>query len=734
MTKTSPSSPRPSDPTSPAAEAPPQPLPAVVDRSGRSLLVLPGHPLPFGVIETRRGLNFAVFSSHATAMTLVLFASREYEPVLELPLDATVNRTGHVWHVELQGIDAGTRYGWRADRQPVRRDALHRFDPRDVLIDPYTTALTGGSVWGVVEPRAGAAAAGAFPRRRSLDVDSQFDWDGTRPPRVPLADKVIYELHVRGFTRHPTSGASQPGTYLGLLERIPYLKELGVTTVELLPVYEFDELENRAVNPLTGERLYNFWGYSPICFFAPKAAYAVNGRNGAQVAEFKTMVREFHRAGIEVFLDVVFNHTAEAALPPGGPSLSLRGLDNSVYYMLDPETGAYLDYSGCGNTLNCNHPVVRTLIIDALRYWVAEMHVDGFRFDLASILGRGRDGQVLAVPPVLERIAADPVLADATLIAEAWDAAGLYQVGTFPAWGRWAEWNGPFRDQVRHFVRGDGGFTAARASRLAGSADLFQHSGRTPAYSINFVTCHDGFTLADLVAYDRKHNHANGENNRDGLNENVSWNGGVEGPTDDPAIRNLRARQVRNFLTLLLLSQGTPMLLAGDELGRSQAGNNNAYCQDNAISWVDWGLLETNRDLFRFAKTLIAFRRAHAVLRQNDFVTGQPRGLYRRADVMWHGVRLGEPDWGPQSRSLAMHLAGEHATEPDCDVYLAANAWQEDLVFELPAPLKGTRWVRVVDTAEPSPRDIAEPGAELGLADQIRITVRAHSCVVLRSV
>jgi glycogen operon protein len=702
-------------------------LPTVTDRHGRPLIVRPGHPLEFGVTDTRLGLNFAVFSSHATAMTLVLFAAHEREPLLELPLDPAVHRTGHVWHVELQGVPVDTRYGWRADRQPVRCDLLHRFDPRDVLIDPYATALTGGGRWGVAEED-------GDPRWRSLSQRDEFDWQGTRPPRIPVADKVIYELHVRGFTRDASSGVARPGTYLGLIEKIPYLKELGVTTVELLPVYEFDELENRNVDPLTGERLYNFWGYSPLCFFAPKAAYAANGRDGAQVAEFKTMVREFHRAGIEVFLDVVFNHTAEAPLPPDAPSLSLRGLDNAVYYLIDPTTGKYLDYSGCGNTLNSNHPVVRNLIIDALRYWAAEMHVDGFRFDLASILSRGRDGEVLARPPVLERIAADPVLADATLIAEAWDAAGLYQVGTFPGWGRFAEWNGPFRDEVRHFVRSDPGFTGRLAVRLAGSADLFEHSGRTPAHSINFVTCHDGFTLADLVAYDRKHNEANAEGNRDGLDDNVSWNCGVEGPSDDPAVRVLRDRQRRNFLTLLLLAQGTPMLLGGDELGRTQRGNNNAYCHDNAMTWVDWGGLEAQRNLFHFVKTLIAFRRAHAVLRQRDFLTGEPRGPLGRPDVMWHGVHLGQPDWSPNSRSLAMHLAGEHAPEPDCDIYLAANAWEGDLVFALPAPPPGTQWVRVVDTAEPSPSDIAEPGQEVRLADQTRIAVRARSCVVLRSV
>ena len=700
------------------------------DALGRELRVLPGHPLPFGVTETRQGLNFAIFSKHATAMTLVLFGRRRDAPVVELPLDPDTNRTGHVWHVEVAALDRGTRYGWRAAR--VGGDApAHRYDPAAVLIDPYATALSGGSRWGVAEPRDGETPPSPWPRRRSLYVSTAFDWDGTRPPRVPLEDKVIYELHVRGFTQHPSSGVAHPGTFYGLIEKIPYLRELGVTTVELLPVYEFDELELRFVDPTTGKRVVNFWGYSPLCFFAPKASYASFGFDGAQVNEFRTMVREFHRAGLEVILDVVFNHTAEAPLPPDAPSLSLRGLDNATYYLVDPITGKNIDFSGCGNTLNCNHPVVRSLIIDALRYWVAEMHVDGFRFDLASILGRGQDGEVLANPPVLERIANDPVIADATLIAEAWDAAGLYQVGTFPSFRRWAEWNGPFRDDIRHFVRGDPGFTAALASRLAGSSDLFAPAGLTPSHSINFITCHDGFTLADLVSFNEKHNEANGENNRDGNNDNVSWNCGVEGDSDDPAIRVLRGRQSRNMLTLLFCAQGTPMLLAGDEFGRSQRGNNNAYCQDNEISWLDWRMAETNQDLLRFTKLLIAFHTAHPVLGHRDYLTGERRGPLNRADVAWHGVELDRADFGSQSRSLAMHLAGEHAPRPDCDIYLAANAWEGDLRFALPPPPPGQRWLRVVDTAEPSPRDILAPGHEEPVAD--KISVRARSVVVLRS-
>jgi glycogen operon protein len=721
-----------SEPTAPRADAATARLRFVRDALGRELRVLPGRPIPLGVIETRRGLNFAVFSAHATAMALVLFAPRRDAPVLELPLDSDVHRTGHVWHIELGGLDGGTRYGWRAARSDEPQP-IHRFEPDTVLIDPYATALTGGSRWAETPPRDGEQGASRYPRRRSLYVTREFDWDNTAPPHIPLSDKVIYELHVRGFTRDPSSGVAHPGTYLGLIEKIPYLLELGVTTVELLPVYEFNELENPHVNPLTGERLVNFWGYSPINFFAPKAAYAADGYDGAQVAEFRTMVREFHRAGLEVFLDVVFNHTGEGALPPGAPALSWRGLDNATYYILDPLTGAYRDYSGCGNTLNCNHPVVRNLILDALRYWVAEMHIDGFRFDLASILNRGRDGEVLPNPPVLERIAYDPVIADATLIAEAWDAAGLYQVGRFPSWQRWAEWNGPFRDDVRRFVRGDGGWTAALASRLAGSSDLFAHSGRTPAHSINFVTAHDGFTLADLVAYDHKHNRANGENDRDGMDDNLSWNGGVEGPSDDPAIRRLRSQQMRNHLTLLLCAQGTPMLLAGDELGRTQHGNNNAYCQDNPTSWLDWTLGERNADLLRFTRQLIAFRRAHPVLRQGEYLSGEVGGPHQRPDVMWHGVRLNEIDFGPDARAFAMHLAGERATPADDDIYLAANAWREDLVFALPAPQPGTRWHRVVDTAAPSPDDIAVCGREPVLADQSHLAVRARSVVVLRS-
>ncbi len=704
-----------------------------LSRLAPNVRILPGRPLPLGASETRGGLNFAVFSKNGTHVSLVLFASGKHEPLLEISLDPSRHRTGDIWHVEIEGVDPQVRYGWRVDRQPVRDDGIHRFDPARVLLDPYAQALTGGSDWGVVYLRPGQPRADRFAHRRSLFVRHDFDWQGVLPPRIALGDKVIYELHVRGFTRHPSAGVAHPGTYLGLVEKIPYLKELGVTTVELLPVYEFDENEGRRVNPFTGEILKNYWGYNPIGFFAPKAAYAANGRNGAQVNEFKTLVRELHRAGIEVFLDVVFNHTAEGDGLPDSPTFSFRGLDNSVYYILDAGTGEYRNYSGCGNTLNCNHPVVRELILDALRYWVVEMQVDGFRFDLASVLARGQNGEVLANPPLVERIALDPVLSAVTIIAEPWDATGFDQLGQFPSWGRWAEWNARFRDDVRRFVRGDPGFAGRLATRLAGSADLFAASGRQPGHSINLVTCHDGFTLFDLVSYDRKHNEANGEDNRDGSDENFSWNCGWEGPTDDPAVCERRRRQVRNFLTILFVSQGTPMLLAGDEVGRTQRGNNNAYCQDNEISWFDWRLREQNADLWRFTRLLIAFRRSHPVLRRRAFLTGQGTAEHRRLDVTWHGTQRGRPDWSPASRVLAMHLAGEHAPAPDCDIYFAANASEEDLLFELPPPPPGQHWLRVIDTAAAPPRDIYAPGEEPAVPDPQRLLVRARSCALLHS-
>ena len=669
-----------------------------------------GRPLPLGATILRGGINFSLFSRHGTAVTLILFFPGESEPLIEFPLDPLYNRTGDVWHAFIIGLDPGVEYGYRVDGP--NDGAFHRFEARHILIDPYTKALSGGREWQIAETPA---------TRRSLVVDAEFDWDMDRPLNTHLADTIIYETHVRGFTRHPSSSTNNPGTFEGLVEQIPYLKELGVTAVELMPISEFDENGITRRNPLTGERLCNFWGYDPISFFAPKGGYTSNKTPGGPILEMKKMVQALHKAGIEVILDLVFNHTGE--IDETGPTLSFRGLDNSIYYMLNPKTGAYEDFSGCGNTVNCNHPVTRSLIMESLRYWVTEFHIDGFRFDLASILGRGQDGEPLANAPLLERIAAEPVLANTKLIAEAWDAAGLYQVGTFPNWGRWAEWNGMFRDDVRRFVKGDPGMVPVLATRMAGNADLYQGGGRAPYHSVNFVTSHDGFTLADLVSYQDKHNCSNGQNDKDGNPENLSWNCGVEGPTDDTTILHLRSRQMRNLAALLLLSQGVPMILSGDEMGKTQSGNNNAYCHDGPISWLDWSLLETNADLFRFFKQLIAFRKAHPILRSRDFFKPD-----QTPTITWHGLYQGKPDFSWESRSIGMHFV---AGRVDQDLYLIAHAAEYDGVFELPELPSLKAWYRVVDTRLRSPDDIAATGEEIALSDQHTYAVGAYSVVLL---
>jgi isoamylase len=674
-----------------------------------------GHPLPYGAAARRDGVNFSVFSRHATAVSLVLFAPGDGEPVLELPLDPRYNRTGEVWHVFVEGVDPGVEYGFRADCDPNDDPRVLRFDRRKVLIDPFGKAVAGLETWGEV-----ASERGRLERLRSRVVDEEFDWGHEHPLSVPLADSILYELHVRGFTRDPSSKVGHPGTFRGLVEKIPYLKDLGITAVELMPVTEFEEGDIPRKNLLTGGPLRNFWGYQPVSFFAPKASYAAGGAPGETVREFRAMVKAFHEAGIEVILDIVFNHTAEG--DERGATFCWRGLDNPTYYLLEPGTGRYLNYSGCGNTLNCNHPVVRFQILAALRYWVTEMHVDGFRFDLASILGRGREGEVLPNPPLLEAIAADPVMADVKLIAEAWDAAGLYQVGSFPSWGRWAEWNGRFRDEVRRFVKSDPGLTRLLAARLSGSPDLYRGS-RAPWHSINFVTCHDGFTLADLVSYNERHNWENGEGNTDGHPENLSWNCGEEGVTSDPAVGALRARQQRNFLALLLLSQGVPMLLSGDEFGRTQRGNNNAYCQDNEISWVDWSLAGRNADLLQFTRRLIRFRRAHPSLRRRTFLEDGPG-----RPVSWHGAKLGQPDWDGPSRVLGMHLTGSDGDEP---IYVFVNAHWEPRRFELPRLAGGRAWHRFLDTTLPPGQDALEPGSEARLPAGRASVAGPRSVVVL---
>jgi glycogen operon protein len=679
-----------------------------------------GRSLPLGATALAEGVNFALLCRHGTRVRLVLYPLETNEPLAEIELHPRRNRTGDHWHVRVAGLPPAFRYGWRVDGP---RGGGNRFNPDIVLLDPAATALANGSCWGGGLVSGGVVSGewskgvtpplpltthhsplttGQIPR--SLFFRRAFNWGEDVPPLIPLEDSIIYELHVRGFTCHPSSGVAHPGTFAGLVEKIPYLQQLGVTAVELLPVHEFDENDCPFTNPLTGERLRNLWGYNSIAFAAPKAAYASSGKEHGQVSEFREMVRAFHAAGIEVILDVVFNHTGEG--DDRGRTYSFRGLDNELYYLLD-KNGRYLNFSGCGNTVNCNHPVVRDLIMTCLRFWVAEMHVDGLRFDLASVFGRDRYGNVLVEPPIVEAIAEDGVLADTKLIAEPWDAGGLYQVGRFPYGRRWSEWNGRYRDDVRRFWRGEPGLAGDLATRLCGSADLYQASGRLPRHSLNFVTCHDGFTLADLVAYNHKHNEANGENNRDGMDENFSWNCGVEGPTTDPQVLELRRRQAKNLLATLLLSQGVPMLLAGDEFFRSQRGNNNAWCQDNEVSWVDWALAQTNADFLRFAREMIALRKRHPALRRREFLHGRGPGRDMEPDISWHGVEPGKPDFSPLSRTVAYTLDGSQTgREPDRDLYVSCSAWREPLLFRVPRSPSGKAWRRAVDTALPSPQDI----------------------------
>jgi isoamylase len=680
--------------------------------------VRPGRVLPFGATFVPGGVNFSIYSSHATACTLVLFEHGKREPVAEIPFPDGF-RIGNVFAMTVFDLNYDNiEYGFRMEGPPDP-GPLHRFDREKVLLDPYAKAVAGRDTWG--SPPDGECPA----LYRGRLVYEDFDWEGDRPLETPIEDLIIYELHVRGFSRHPSSGVRFPGTFAGLREKIPYLKELGVNCVELMPINEFDEYENSR-RGRNGEWLLNYWGYSTVGFFAPKAGYAAAGKHGMQADELKTTVRDLHRNGIEVVLDVVFNHTAEGN--ERGPTFSFRGIDNKTYYMLTPE-GHYFNFAGTGNTLNCNNPVVRSLVRDCLRYWVTEYHIDGFRFDLATILGRDPWGVPLPNPPLLESLAFDPVLGRCKLIAEAWDAGGLYQVGTFPAYGRWAEWNGKYRDCLRKFLKGDAGQVGEMAQRLQGSPDLYGRRGATA--SVNFITCHDGFTLHDLVRYNSKHNEANGEDNRDGGDDNHSWNCGAEGPTDDPAVNSLRRRQVKNAVAMLLVSRGVPMLLMGDEMGRSQGGNNNAYCHDNEISWLDWRLLKTNAELFAFVKNCVAFRKAHPVIRHHGAVH-HPDG--DEAVVTWHGKRAWQADWSGLSRVLAFLYGGGpfRGREGRGDfVYTAMNMHWEDHDFDLPALPEGLRWHGFANTALPPPEDARPPGTEVPLHDQHRLLVGERSVVIL---
>jgi isoamylase len=700
---------------------------------GKALDIGIGRPLPLGASERDGGINFSVFSRHAHRVWLELFDHPHDEhPRASIELHSRTHRTGDIWHVWVGGVSRGQIYAFRM-AGPYLPQQGHRFNRHKLLLDPYATALVGTDRWDFAPARgfdsnsplkdlSYSTEDNARFMAKCLVSNDEFQWEGDRPLVHDWSQVIIYETHVRGLTIHPSSKVKNPGTFLGVIEKIPYFKELGITAVELMPVHEFNENEMDRLNPLTGEPLRNYWGYSTVSFFAPKEGYSTGSTPGCQVTEFKTMVKELHRAGIEVMLDIVFNHTAEGN--ETGPTLNFRGMDNSIYYILNEDKRYYKNYSGCGNTLKCNHPVVHGYILDCLRYWVTEMHVDGFRFDLASVLGRDQEGNLLPNPPILESIAEDPILRDVKLVAEAWDAAGAYQVGVFPGL-RWSEWNGRFRDDVRCFWRGDPGMVGVLASSLCGSADLYQRSGKEPLNSINFITCHDGFTLHDLVTYASKHNEANGEDNRDGADDNYSHNYGVEGETHDPAIEAIRLRQIKNMLATLFVSRGVPMLLGGDEFRRTQRGNNNAYCQDNEISWYDWNLLEKNREVFRFTREMIAFRRRHKVLSVGKF--------YSQEEILWFDADGATPDWDGSRSTLGCVIFPDKeqkhgSTSALC---LLFNAEKREIEFMLPPAPGGRLWRIAVDTFMPSPYDIREPGNETLPQSQDKYLLESRSMVIL---
>ena len=655
-----------------------------------------GSSSPLGATPSPDGVNFSVFSRHATGVQLLLFNGvddAKAERVLRL--DPSINRTYHYWHVFVPDVRPGQLYAYRVEG-PFDPSNGMRFDATKVLLDPYGRGVMVPEAYGRDGARGPGDNSGTAMKSVVVDV-AAYDWEGDAPLRHPSSRTIVYEMHVRGFTRHPSSGLPEKtrGTFAGLVEKIPYLQRLGITAVELLPVFQFDPQD-------CPPGLVNYWGYAPVSFFAPHDGYSSRHDPLGAVDEFRDMVKALHRAGLEVILDVVYNHTAEG--DHRGPTLSLRGLDNPTHYILEADRSRYANYSGTGNTLNANHSIVRRMILDSLRYWVEVMHVDGFRFDLASVLDRDESGNVMPNPPVLWDIESDPVLVGTKLIAEAWDASGLDQVGSFVG-DSWKEWNGRFRDDVRSFFRGEEGTVARIADRLIGSPSLYGHKQREPEQSVNFVTCHDGFTLNDLVSYDRKHNEANGEQNRDGADDNRSWNGGVEGPTENPDIDKLRTRQVKNFLTVTMLSVGMPMMLMGDEVRRTQGGNNNAYCQDDETSWFDWTLLAKRADVHRFVTLLNARRVLRDVEQERRRVALNQ--LIGQADITWHGVKLGQPDWRPSSHSIAFTA---NVTRDRVSFHVILNAYWEPLEFELPSVSDDGRraWRRWIDTFLDSPDDIVD--------------------------
>jgi glycogen operon protein len=678
----------------------------------------PGCPYPLGALVEPDGVNFSIYSRSADRMELLLYDEVDASaPSRVISLDPRRHRTYHYWHVFVPNLGSGQLYAYRAYGPADPARGL-RFDPTKVLLDPYGRAIATPANY----LRSEACRPGPNDRHalKSVVADtSTYDWEGDTHLRRPFAETIIYEMHVGGFTKHPSSGIdhAKRGTFAGLIEKIPYLQDLGITAIELLPVFQFDWQDAPA-------GLTNYWGYSPVSFFAPHCRYSSCRDPLAPLNEFRDMVKALHRAGIEVILDVVYNHTAEGGAD--GPTLSFRGLENPAYYIMEDDGSSYANFAGTGNTLNANQSIVRRLILDSLHYWVNEMHVDGFRFDLASILSRDEAGQPIPNPPVLWDIESDPALAGTKLIAEAWDAAGLYQVGHFIG-DSWKEWNGQFRDDVRAFVRGDDRMVRRLADRLLGSPDLYGEEDREAEQSVNFVTSHDGFTLQDLVSYNTKHNEGNREDNRDGSDDNLSCNHGVEGPTDDPSIEAIRKRQIKNFLAIGLLSLGAPMILMGDEVRRTQRGNNNPYCQDNEISWFDWSNVESNAEIHRFVKGLIRLRFIRGSFTREHHLSLEE--LTRQAAIKLHGVKLGSPDFRDDSHSLALSAS---SLPGDVLMHVALNAYQDRLDFELPAlPEWATSgWCRVVDTALESPNDIMLP-PRARRVDDFSYQVEGRSVVVL---
>lgn len=706
--------------------------------------ILEGNPAILGATVTTQGTNFAIFSRDATRVMLCFFEKPDSaQPYATVEFDSQKNKSGDIWHILLPEIKPGSLYLYRIDGPRNIHHGL-RFNFSKYIFDPYAKAFSHGSVYkhfanigelasdSIYIPDCKPDEIPLFPKCVVVD-DYDFDWEGDIPINRPLNETIIYEAHLKGFTASKTSGVSNPGTYKGFIEKIPYLKELGITAVEFLPIQEFDENENHNTNPKNGEQLLNYWGYSTIGFFAPKESYASDRTPGACVAEFKQLVKELHKADIEVILDVVYNHTAEGN--ENGSTYEFKGIQNDVYYQLvESDMQYYKNYSGCGNTFNCNHPVVRDYIINSLRYWVTQMHIDGFRFDLASILSRSQTGELLTFPPLTNQIAEDPILRNTKIIAEPWDAGGGYQVGKFPG-GRWAEWNDKYRDDIKRFIRGDVHTSTSAATRLAGSSDLYLYSARKPYHSINYVSAHDGFTMNDLVSYNNKHNEENGESNRDGADNNCSYNYGFEGVCSNKKIERLRVQQIKNFFCCLFLAQGTPMFVAGDEFRRTQKGNNNAYCQDNEISWVDWTLSEENRDLVLFVQKLIKFRKTHPTFCRENFFGETEEEKKHGVDIAWFDFDGRVPDWSKLNRFLAWELFGSKYKrkdgKQDVNFYIGMNMDIHDITIILPSLEKGKVWKRVLDTSYPNTESVVDDGKEENLFDQRHYIIPANSIIVL---